>query len=223
MGLAGSGSSLETSRRADPVDAAPVLPGPPRRRQPIYRLLRHRDFRFFWFTVILSGVASFMELLASGWLIWELSHSTAMLGIAAFARTVPGIALALFIGSLSDRFDRRRLLTISQLVLIAGMATVAAGVFGGWMTVWLAIILTTLIGVSTQGNVMVRQAAVGDLLPAEEFMTGMFLYQVGANGARALGPLVSGAVIAAGGTGIAFALQGGLWVIVFGLAPIPFT
>src|SRR5262249_21294859 len=125
----------------------------------------------------------------------------------------PAIGLSLFVGTLSDRLERRQLMVVSQATLVAGTALMALGIFAGWLNIVLAILLSTLISVFTQTNIMVRQAMVGDLLPAEDFMPGMFLYSAGLNSARAVGPLVAGTLIATIGTGFAYTLQAGFWLV----------
>lgn len=192
-----------------PETTAPAVPS---RRPPLYRILRHKNYRYFWIGVLCASVTTYMEQLASGWLIWELSHSTSVLGIAAFARAIPTIGLSLFIGSLSDRLERRQIMIVSQVTLVGATALMAWGIYAGWITVWLAILLSTVIGTFTLTNIMVRQAMIGDLLPPEEFMPGMFMYNAGVNATRAIGPLVAGTLIVTLGTGSAYLLQSIIWL-----------
>ena len=95
----------------------------PVRRRGMFRALSHRNFRVFWVGAFLSNVGTWMQAVAQGWLVLQLTNSALWLGIDAFMATAPGFFLTLAGGVFADLVDRRRLLLYTQVV--AGLAAVA--------------------------------------------------------------------------------------------------
>ncbi|MGA7670478.1 MAG: MFS transporter, partial [Nitrolancea sp.] len=73
-----------------------------------------QDFRRFWYGSIISNVGSWMQMVAQGWLILQLTDSAFYLGLVGLVRAVPALTITLFGGVLADRLDRRRLLFFTQ-------------------------------------------------------------------------------------------------------------
>src|SRR5438093_13313429 len=94
-----------------------------RRRTGMFRALSHRNFRLFWTGAFLSNVGTWMQAVAQGWLMLQLTNSALWLGIDGFMATAPGFFLTLAGGVFADLVDRRRLLLVTQI--IAGLAAVA--------------------------------------------------------------------------------------------------
>src|SRR2546427_12105909 len=92
----------------------------------MFRALRHRNFMLFWSGAFLSNTGTWMQAVAQGWLVFELSNSPFWLGVDGFMSTAPGLVLTLAGGGFSDLFDRRKLLIYTQTV--AGVASLALGV-----------------------------------------------------------------------------------------------
>src|ERR1044071_334503 len=81
----------------------------------MFRALSHRNFRLFWTGALLSNVGTWMQAVAQGWLVLELTDSPFWLGVDGFMATAPGLALTLLAGVFADLFDRRRLLLYTQI------------------------------------------------------------------------------------------------------------
>ena len=100
------------------------------------RALRHRDFRWFFTGQGVSQIGSWLQMIATSWLVYHLSGSTFLLGVSAFAQQIPFLLLAPLAGVFVDRFDRRRLLIVDELhrrAAGAAMFTVVAlGVVQPW-------------------------------------------------------------------------------------------
>src|SRR5215213_11779178 len=105
-----------------PSEIAPVVDSKPaiRRRSGMFRALSHRNFRLFLTGAFLSNVGTWMQTVAQGWLVLQLTNSPFWLGLDAFMATAPGFVLTLLGGVFADRIDRRRLLLYTQVV--AGLA-----------------------------------------------------------------------------------------------------
>src|SRR5436189_3788817 len=106
--------------------------GATRRRTAMFRALSHRNYRVFWIGAFLSNVGTWMQAVAQGWLMLQLTNSALWLGFDGFMATAPGFFLTLAGGVFADLVDRRRLLLYTQVVaglaalLLAGM--ISAGV-----------------------------------------------------------------------------------------------
>ena len=89
----------------------------------MFRALSNRNFRPFWIGAFLSNIGTWMQAVAQGWLVLQLTNSAFWLGLDAFMATAPGFVLTLLGGVFADRIDRRRLLLYTQVV--AGLAALA--------------------------------------------------------------------------------------------------
>src|SRR5918911_4032053 len=82
----------------------------------MFRALSHRNFRLFWVGAFLSNIGTWMQAVAQGWLVLQLTNSPFWLGLDAFIATVPAVIFTLFGGVFADLIDRRRLLLYTQVV-----------------------------------------------------------------------------------------------------------
>src|SRR4030081_3550562 len=111
----------------------------PARRPKMFRALSHRNYRLFWTGALLSNTGTWMQAVAQGWLVLQLTNSAFWLGLDAFMATVPGFFLTLLGGVFADLVDRRRLLIYTQVV--AGLAALALATFvwTGAVNRWLVL------------------------------------------------------------------------------------
>src|SRR2546421_8552384 len=102
----------------------------------MFRALRHRNFLLFWSGAFLSNTGTWMQAVAQGWLVLQLSNSPFWLGVDGFMATAPGMVLTLAGGVFADLMDRRKLLIYTQAV--AGLAALTLGVLvlGHVWSVW---------------------------------------------------------------------------------------
>src|SRR5690349_17186710 len=121
-----------------PAELAPAIPRQTTtRRGGMFRALSNRNYRLFWIGAFLSNVGTWMQAVAQGWLVLQLTNSAFWLGLDAFMATAPGFLLTLVGGVFADLIDRRRLLIYTQV--IAGLAAltlatlVTTGVINRWM------------------------------------------------------------------------------------------
>lgn len=181
---------------------------------PIFRALRHRNYRLFFLGQLISLTGTWMQSVAQGWLVLRLSNSPAMLGLVAAAASLPVLLLSLPAGALADRVSKRRLLLVSQVVAMA-LAVILA-----WLTlterieVWHVVALATLLGVVTAFEGPARQAFTVEMVGREDLLNAIALNSSIFNAARTVGPAVAGVVVALIGEGPAFALNAASFVFV---------
>src|ERR1041384_1285183 len=101
-----------------PIETAPVSTPRPSsaRRSGMFRALSHRNYRLFWTGAFLSNVGTWMQAVAQGWLVLQLTNSPFWLGLDAFMATIPAVIFTLLGGVFADLIDRRRLLIVTQVV-----------------------------------------------------------------------------------------------------------
>ena len=163
-----------------------------------------RDFRLLWGSTLLYSLATGMEQVSVGWLIFELTGSELMVGVGAAARMVPFFALGLLSGAIADRWERRWLLRIGS----AGAAAVALAIglllLGGLENVWIVIALVAALGCTFAFVLTVRQTYTYDIVGPEHALNGLALGAMAMQGGGIAGSLASGAVIEAVGPGWQF-------------------
>ena len=161
----------------------------------------HRDFGRLWRSNLGSTIAFWMQTIAQGWLVLELTGSPFTLGLLAFFRAIPMLVLSPVGGLLADRIDRTRLLISAQMLMaVAGLA-VGVLVAIQAIEVWHLAIAGITIGTSFALSVPARNALVSDLVPRELVSNAVALTSTTMNASRVLGPAVAGFLI--GSIGIA--------------------
>src|SRR3989440_6308580 len=158
----------------------------------MFRALRHRNFRLFWSGAFLSNTGTWMQAVAQGWLVLQLSNSPFWLGVDAFMSTAPGLVLTLVGGVFADLIDRRKLLIYSQIV--AGFAALILGtlVVTGVVKVWMILCLSFVTGCCMSIAGPSYMALVFDLVGREDLANAIALNSTQFQLARALGPVAAG-------------------------------
>jgi MFS family permease len=174
-----------------------------------------REFRRFWLGMIVSNVGSWMQIIAQGWLILELTDSPFYLGLVGLVRAIPALSFTLIGGVLADRFDRRKLLMITQMSSAVVALTLGVLDIAGVITVWMVLALAFLAALIMSVDNPTRQALVPDLVGRENIGSAVGLNSAAWNGASIVGPSIAGALVAVAGTGGAFLLNGFSFLAVF--------
>lgn len=158
----------------------------------MFRALRHRNFLLFWSGAFLSNTGTWMQAVAQGWLVLQLSNSPFWLGVDAFMATAPGLVLTLAGGVFADYFDRRKLLIYSQV--IAGLSALTLGVLvvTGVVHVWMILVLSFVTGCCMSIAGPSYLALVFDLVGREDLANAIALNSTQFQLARALGPVAAG-------------------------------
>src|ERR1035437_4994429 len=101
-----------------------------------YRSLHHRNYRLFFGGQSISLIGTWMQQLAVSWLTYRLTHSTVLLGVVGFSSLIPTFLLAPFAGVLIDRWNRHRILVITQILSMIPALTLALLVLADTIAVW---------------------------------------------------------------------------------------
>ncbi len=169
--------------------------------------LREPLFRSLWTAAVISYTGSWMQNVATGWLMSSLTTSPIWVSLVQVAVSLPVFLIALPAGALADMVDRRKFLLLTQSSMVAAAGILGALTVARAVTPQLLLVFTFLLGVGAVMNDPAWQALTPDLVPPEELGTAVALNSAGFNMARAVGPGLGGLVIATEGTGVAFLLN----------------
>lgn len=137
-----------------------------------------------------------MQNIAQSWLVWELTHSPIRLGVLAFFDTVPRLLIGALGGAIADRFERRRVLMITQSLAMAQAFVYWIAVYFKFIVFWHIAVLAFFLGAVNTVNQTARQSMVNDLVPKEELLNAIGLQSSVFNLSRILGPSIGGVIIA---------------------------
>jgi MFS family permease len=168
------------------------------------RALRHRNFQLFFSGQLISLIGTWMDNIAEGWLVYRLTHSPFLLGVATFAGQIPVFLLAPLGGMIADRFDRRNVVigTQSASMVIAG--TLAGLTLAQKVTVWEVIVLAACMGAVNAVDIPTRQAFLVQMVGRDDLMNAIALNSSMFNAARVVGPSIAGLLVAWKGEGWCF-------------------
>ncbi|HEX8231314.1 MAG TPA: MFS transporter [Chloroflexia bacterium] len=173
------------------------------------RALRHRNFRLFWTGQLVSLVGTWMQMVARGWLVLELTHSPFWLGMVGFANSVPVLLLSLWAGAIADSVSKRRLVIVTQVVSMVMAFILAALTFTNTVEVWHILAVSVVLGTAFAFDGPTRQAFTVEMVNGkEDLMNAVALNSAIFNGARVLGPAIGAVALALQGPGLAFLLNG---------------
>jgi MFS family permease len=162
------------------------------------RALRHRDFRWFFAGPGVSQIGTWLQMIATSWLVYRLSGSTLLLGAAAFAQQIPFLVLAPVAGVFVDRFDRRRLLMVTNCVAAVQASAMFLLVALDAVRPWHLIAGNLVLGLVNAWDAPARQSILIQLVGGRaDLASAIALNSVMMNLARFLGPMVGGVLIAA--------------------------
>ncbi|HZS08594.1 MAG TPA: MFS transporter [Blastocatellia bacterium] len=178
------------------------------RRGAMFRALRHRDYRLLWGGAFLSNIGTWMQAIAQGWLVRELTPSPFLIGFVAFAGSFPQLAFALFSGVYADMFDRRRLLIGTQAVQMILSSILGLLVALNVVTIWQVIAISFASGLAATLSNPAYQAFVHDIVGREDLMSGIALNSTQFNLSRIIGPTVGGIMLSSVGIAGCFYLNG---------------
>jgi MFS family permease len=177
----------------------------------VFRALRHRNYRLFFFGQMISIIGTWMQATALPLLIVELKPADPglWLGINGFLPLIPLIPLALVAGSLADRFSKRNILVLTQTTMLLQAFVLAALTATGAIQMWQILLLTFVSGAAAAIDLPARQAFVSEMVgdPAD-LSSGIALNSAIFNLGRAFGPVLAGLLIAPLGFSVAFFING---------------
>ncbi|MFD1789718.1 MFS transporter [Sphingomonas floccifaciens] len=164
-------------------------------------------FRRVWTASLCSNFGGLIQSVGASWMMTSLGASPQMIALVQASTSLPIMLLSLWAGAIADNLDRRRILLTAQSFMLTVSAMLAILTWLGWITPWLLLVFTFLIGCGTAINGPAWQASVGDMVP-RPLLSGAVAYNsMGFNIARSVGPAIGGAIIAAAGAATAFAVN----------------
>ena len=173
-------------------------------KQSSWAALSFPTYRTLWFATVASGVGNAMQAVGAGWLMTTMSPSPVLVSLVQAATMLPMFLLVLPAGVLGDIVDRRRLLLFAQWWSLVSALLLGVVTYAGFISPWLLLLFTFVLGVGTALQTPALQAVVPELVPRERLPSAVALNSMGMNIARAVGPAVGGVLIAAAGAGSVF-------------------
>jgi MFS family permease len=174
------------------------------RRQGRLVAFRYRDFRLFWISLLISNIGTWMQMTATNWLLYELTDSPLQLGLNGVFRAVPAIALGVISGTFADRYNRKRLMLVTQMILAATALGLGLLDHSGHIEAWQIYAFTFVSSAVGTFDGPARQALFPSLIPRAVLPNAVALNSLLWKGAALLGPTLGGIAISAMGTSGAF-------------------
>lgn len=174
-----------------------------------WRSFRHRNYRILFPANTVSNIGSWAQRIAQDWLVLELTNNNGTyLGLVTAVQFAPVLAFSLHGGKLADRFNKRKVLILTNI--IGGSASLALGalVMTDFIALWHVFVLAGILGISTAIDAPVRQAFTTEVVGQTDLPNAVSLNSANFNAGRLVGPAISGGLIAAFGTGPSFIVNG---------------
>jgi MFS family permease len=187
-----------------------------------WRALKHHNYRLLYPASLLSNIGTWAQRIAQDWLVMELTdNSPVILGLVTALQFLPSLLLSLWGGLLADRFDKRKLLFLTNLGGGLGAALMGILVITGLVQIWHVYVLAFVVGVFSAIDAPIRISFNSELVDKDDLPNAVSLNSANFNLGRLIGPAASGLLIAAFGTGPSFLINSltylamivGLWRI----------
>ena len=169
-----------------------------------FRALKHRNFQLFFAGQFVSLTGTWMQSVAQSWLVYRLTGSVILLGLVGFASQIPVFLLAPFGGAAADRYDRRKILVVTQTSAMITAFVLAILTLSENIQVWHLFVLAACFGIANAFDIPTRQAFVTDMVGKEDLLNAIALNSSMFNGARIIGPAIAGILVAMVGEGWCF-------------------
>jgi MFS family permease len=192
-------------RPAEPAQAKIVVPDS---RPGTFSAMRHRNFQLYFGGQLISNIGTWMQIIAQGWVVYQIGHSELTLGLVAFASAIPVLVISPWGGVIVDRMSRRKLLMMTQSGAMILAFIMAALTFSNVIQEWHVIVLAALLGVVNAFDAPARQAFVPEMVGRNDLPNAIALNSIMFNSARVIGPAFAGLALAAVGAAWCFTING---------------
>jgi MFS family permease len=179
---------------------------------PLWRSLRHRNYRLYLTGQLVSVCGTWMQQVALSWLVYRLTGSATLLGVVGFASQIPILGLGPLGGVISDRYSCHRVAVWTQCAALAQALILASLTLMGWIQPWHIILLGAALGVVYAFDMPARQALVHELVEPEDLANAVALNSSMINAARIVGPALAGLVVAKFGEGVCFIVNAASYI-----------
>jgi len=165
---------------------------------------QHRTFRLFWTASLISNIGVMVQTIGASWVMMTISGSAGLVALVQGMNALPVMLFALAAGALADNFDRRIVMLGAQVSMLASTVILALSIYFDWITPWMLLGLTFLIGTGAAVNNPSWQASVRDTVPRDTISAAVTLNNMGFNVTRSIGPAIGGTIVAGLGATLAF-------------------
>ncbi len=183
---------------------------------PLWRSLRHRDYKLYLSAQLVSVCGTWMQQVAQSWLIYRLTGSATLLGVVGFASQIPIFSLAAIGGVLTDRYSPQRIVLWTQTAALIQALILASLTLTGWVQPIHIILLGIVIGIINALDMPARQSLVNQLVHVEDLSNAIALNSSIINAARIVGPAIAGILVAEFGEGVCFMINAISYLVVIG-------
>jgi MFS family permease len=181
----------------------------------MFRSFRYSNYRLYFAGQSISLVGTWIQRIATPWLVYHLTNSPFLLGLVGFAGQIPTFFIAPFAGVMTDRWNKYHIMIATQVAAMIQALLLALLFFKGNIHVWQIVILNICIGIINAFDVPARQSYVVEMIEnKEDIGNAIALNSSMVNGARLLGPSIAGILIALTGEGICFLINGLSYIFV---------
>ncbi|HTM60258.1 MAG TPA: MFS transporter, partial [Burkholderiales bacterium] len=163
-----------------------------------FQALRSRNYVLYFFGQFTSQTGAWVEQTAVSWILYELTGSPLLLGLAGLARAAPTIALALIGGAVADRLPRRAMLYCTESLMFANSLTIGLLAWSGHLEYWHLYVLSFVNGTLGAFSVPARQALFAGLVPREAVQSAVTFNAIAVRFSMLIGPSIGGAALAYG-------------------------
>lgn len=181
----------------------------------IFRSLKHKNFRLFFMGQSISLVGTWIQSTAMPWLVFDITHSVVLLGVVGFAGQIPMFLFSSFAGVLSDRWNRHRILIVTQALSMLQALLLAILYMTGVIQVWHIVVLSASLGCVNALDIPARQSFMVEMVGSKKDLgNAIALNSTMVNAARLVGPSIAGVLIAVMGEGSCFLINGLSYIVV---------
>jgi MFS family permease len=199
----------ESQAPVTPIRRKPVSPGKAGGWKFAWRALRRRNYRLFFSGQSVSLVGTWMTRVATSWLVYRLTKSAFLLGLVGFSGQIPFLFLGPIAGVWVDRWNRHRVLVVTQVLSMLQSFALAALALSGRINFWEIFALSLFQGAINAFDMPGRQAFLIEMVEArEDLANAVALNSSMVNASRLLGPSLAGIIIAVAGEGYCFLIDG---------------
>ena len=162
----------------------------------VFRSLKYKNYRLFFYGQSISLIGTWMQRIATPWLVYSLTDSVFLLGLVGFAGQIPTFLIAPFAGVLIDRWNRYTILVITQILAMIQSLVLAFLFFDHSIQVWHIMLLSAFLGCINAFDMPARQSFVVDMIEKREDLgNAIALNSSMVNSARLIGPSIAGVLI----------------------------
>jgi MFS family permease len=185
------------------------------------RALSYRNYRIYFFAMLVSFSGTWMQTVAQSWLVYRLTGSAWLLGLVGFASQAPVFLFTPLGGVMADRRSRHRIVVLTQVASMVQAFVLAALTMSEHITVNGIVVLALVLGIINAFDLPARQSFLVELVGKRDLMNAISLNSTMVNGARIVGPAVAGLIVAWLGEGLCFLINGlSYLVVILGLLAI---